>query len=452
MLSLKEAAAALGGERHGGDVVFTRVTTDSRAIQPGDLFVALRGERFDGHEFVAQAIAQGAVAAMVEHVAEGWQGIPLLQVADTRLGLGALAAFWRRRFGVSLVAVTGSNGKTTVKEMTAAILRAASSPEAVLVTRGNLNNDIGMPLTLLGLREDHRFAVIEMGMNHPGEIAGLAAIATPDVALVNNAQAAHLAGLGTVRDVALAKGEIFQGLKSDGVAVINADDAHAALWRDLAGGRRAVAFGLAQPADVSASVEAGPFGSELVLRTPRGSFPVTLQVPGEHNVRNALAAAAAATALGIDPSVIVAGLSGFAGVGGRLQRKRAIHGATLIDDTYNANPDSVSAAIAVLAAMPGKRILVLGDMGELGAGAAELHAAIGQRAREAGIDLLFALGELSRHAAGEFGRGGRHFEYIEDLLAELENLLAAEVTVLVKGSRFMRMERVVRSFELEAGA
>lgn len=448
MLSLRETAGALNAERHGGDVVFARVNTDSRAIQPGDLFVALRGERFDGHEFVAQAIAQGAVAAVVEEVAEGWQGIPLLRVADTRRGLGALAAFWRARFAIPLVAVTGSNGKTTVKEMIAAILRTASGTgESVLVTRGNLNNDIGMPLTLLGLRDGHRFAVIEMGMNHPGEIAGLTAIACPDVALVNNAQAAHLAGLGTVREVALAKGEIFQGLKSDGVAVINADDAHAGLWRELAGGRRAMTFGLAQPAEVSARVQAGPYGSELELRTPQGTVLVSLRIPGEHNVRNALAAAAAATALGVDPAAIAAGLSGFTGVGGRLQRKEALHGATLIDDTYNANPDSVAAAIAVLAAVPGRKVLVLGDMGELGRGAPELHAEIGRRARDAGIDRLFALGDLSRHAAAEFGRGGRHFEYIEDLLAELENLLAPEVTVLVKGSRFMRMERVVRSFE-----
>ena len=449
MLSLGQAAAALNAERQGADVAFTGVTTDSRAIKPGDLFVALRGERFDGHEFVTQALAQGAVAAMVDTVSPDWKGLPLLRVADTRLGLGALAASWRGRFAVPVVAVTGSNGKTTVKEMIAAILRAeCGAAETVLVTRGNLNNDIGMPLTLLGLRDSHRFAVIEMGMNHPGEIAVLTALARPDVALINNAQAAHLAGLGTVREVALAKGEIFQGLKPEGIAVINADDGHAGLWRELAGKRRVVTFGLAQSADVSADCQMGPFGSELAVRTPTGRFQVALQLPGAHNVRNALAATAAAVALGIGNAAIAAGLAGFTGVSGRLQRKPALHGAALIDDTYNANPDSVAAAIAVLASVPGRKVLVLGDMGELGEGAAELHGRIGQQAKEAGIDALLALGDLSRHAAGQFGTGGCHFEYIEDLLADLENRLGPEVTVLVKGSRFMKMERVVKSFAL----
>jgi UDP-N-acetylmuramoyl-tripeptide--D-alanyl-D-alanine ligase len=453
MLTLAEAAQALNAERRGRDTRFTRVTTDSRAVAPGDLFVALRGERFDGHAFVAEALDKGAVAAMVagaEAARRGaqWAGIPLLVVEDTRLGLGALAGFWRARFPGRIVAVTGSNGKTTVKEMIAGILRAQTGDAGqVAVTPGNLNNDIGMPLTLLGMGAGQQFAVIEMGMNHPGEIAYLTSIARPHVAVINNAQAAHLAGLGSLEQVARAKGEIFQGLGAQGVAVINGDDPHAALWQALAGERKVIRFGLRAEAEVRGTYAGAPFGSAVEMITPEGRFSVALPVPGEHNVRNALAAAAAAVALGISNGVIGAGLEAFSGVSGRLQRKRGLHGATLIDDTYNANPGSVRAAIGVLAAAPGKKILVLGDMGELGDAARELHGEIGALARESGVDVLLALGELARSAAEGFGRGARHFEYIEDLLAELENLLAPEVTVLVKGSRFMRMERVVRSFE-----
>jgi UDP-N-acetylmuramoyl-tripeptide--D-alanyl-D-alanine ligase len=319
----------------------------------------------------------------------------------------------------------------------------------VLATEGNLNNDIGMPLTLLKLREEHRYAVIEMGMNHPGEIAYLSRIARPNVALVINAQAAHLAGLGTVEAVARAKGEIFQGLVANGTSVINADDPHAALWQELAAGHRVIRFGLKQPAEVSASFKLQPFGSEIEMVTPAGKFTVVLPVPGEHNVRNALAAAAVAQALGVGNATVAAGLAKVAGVRGRLLKSPCLHGATLIDDTYNANPGSVRAAIAVLAAMPGRKVLVLGDMGELGENARALHAEIGVAAKAAGIDLLFTLGDLSAAAAQAFGEGGRHFEYIEDLLHEIENRLAPEVTVLVKGSRFMQMERVVKSFELK---
>ncbi len=454
MLSLSQAAQAIGGERIGGDVTFTGVTTDSRAIAPGDLFVALKGERFDGHTFVPRALAAGATAAMVQD-ADAAAGHPALLVQDTRLGLGALAAYWRSRFSLPVAAVTGSNGKTTVKEMLGCILQAglAAAERAgaeVLATRGNLNNDIGMPLTLLGLRGRHRYAVIEMGMNHPGEIAYLTSIARPDVALINNAHAAHLEGLRTVAEVARAKGEIFEGLGPDGVAVINADDPEAGLWRKLAGARRVIDFGLEHPAAISAGCRLEVYGSQLEIRLPEGSISATLQVPGMHNVRNALAAAAAAAALRVPAEAIAAGLGAFGGVKGRLQRKPCLHGATLIDDTYNANPASVRAAIAVLAGAPGKKLLVLGDMGELGAGAEDFHGQIGEDARLAGVDRLFALGDLSRHAVQGFGQGGRHFERIQELLAEVENLLAPDVTVLVKGSRFMQMERVVKSFEVQS--
>jgi UDP-N-acetylmuramoyl-tripeptide--D-alanyl-D-alanine ligase len=451
MLSLNAAAKALNAETSGADVTFFGVTTDSRAVVIGDLFVALKGERFDGHNYVKQAIEQGAVAALVERRDPAWGDFPLLVVSDARLALGELAGNWRSRFTIPVVALTGSSGKTTVKEMIAAILREQAGDQAVLATKGNLNNDIGMPLTLLGLRDTHRYAVIEMGMNHPGEIAYLSRIARPDVALIINAQAAHLAGLGTVEAVARAKGEIFQGLAANGVAVINADDPHAALWQELAAGHRVIRFGLEQQAEVSATFKLQPFGSEIEMATPTGKFAVALPVPGEHNVRNALAAAAVTQALGVDNATVAAGLAKVSSVKGRLQKNPCLHGATLIDDTYNANPGSVRAAIAVLAGTPGKKVLVLGDMGELGENARALHAEIGAAAKAAGIDLLFTLGDLSAAAAQAFGEGGRNFEYIEDLLHDIENLLAPDVTVLVKGSRFMQMERVVKSFEVRSG-
>jgi UDP-N-acetylmuramoyl-tripeptide--D-alanyl-D-alanine ligase len=421
-------------------------------VAAGDLFVALKGERFDGHDYVKQVIQQGAAAALVERRDPAWGDFPLLVVKDARLALGGLAAHWRSRFTIPVVALTGSSGKTTVKEMIAAILREQAGDQAVLATRGNLNNDIGMPLTLLGLRDTHRYAVIEMGMNHPGEIAYLSRIARPDVALIINAQAAHLAGLGTVEAVARAKGEIFQGLAAKGIAVINADDPHAPLWQELAAGHRVIRFGLEQPAEVSASFKLRPLASEIEMVTPTGKFAVALPVPGEHNVRNALAAAAVAQALSVDNATVAAGLAKVSSVKGRLLKTPCLHGATLIDDTYNANPGSVRAAIAVLAGLPGKRVLVLGDMGELGENARALHAEIGAAAKAAGIDLLFTLGDLSAAAAQAFGEGGRHFEYIEDLLHEIENRLAPDVTVLVKGSRFMQMERVIKSFAVRGEA
>jgi len=451
MFALEQAAKGIGARCHGGKAEVLRVSTDSRSLAAGDLFVALQGENFDGHAYVAQAFEKGAAAAMV---AEGelarhpeWAGKPLLEVDDTRLGLGRLAAWWRKEMGIPLVAVTGSNGKTTVKEMIAAILRQQAGANAVLATQGNLNNDIGVPLTLLSLRREHRYGVIEMGMNHPGEIAYLTSLAKPEAAVVNNAQAAHLAGLGSVEAVARAKGEIFQGLDQEGVAVINADDPYADLWRELAGQRRMISFGLDHPAEVSADYRLDVLSSALEIHAPEGKASATLCVPGVHNVRNALAAAAAALALGVKPEVIGKGLTAFAGVKGRLQNKAGLHGATLIDDTYNANPGSVTAAIRVLAATAGRKVLVLGDMGELGESAAELHAGIGAAAKEAGIDRLLALGENSIHAARAFGAGGQHFEYIEDLLAEAENELAPGATLLVKGSRFMQMERVIKGLE-----
>jgi UDP-N-acetylmuramoyl-tripeptide--D-alanyl-D-alanine ligase len=314
----------------------------------------------------------------------------------------------------------------------------------VLATVGNLNNDIGLPLTLLKLRSSHRYGVIEMGMNHPGEIEYLSHIAVPEVALLNNAGSAHLEGLGTVEAVAQAKGEIFAGLVGGGVAVINADDDHAALWRELAANHSVLTFGLEHKADITASTQPQEFGTKISVQTPQGSFSAELQVPGMHNVRNALAATAAALALQIPLPAIAAGLSSFGGVAGRLQRKPALKGALLIDDTYNANPASLHAALEVLARAQGQKILVLGDMGELGADAAHFHAEIGAEARGLGIQKLLALGDLSTYAVDEFGAGATHFKRIEDLFANLERQLEAGCTVLVKGSRFMKMERVVQ--------
>jgi UDP-N-acetylmuramoyl-tripeptide--D-alanyl-D-alanine ligase len=447
MMALSEVTLATKGCLTGRDATFVAVTTDSRKAAAGDLFVALRGERFDGHDFVAQCFERGVAAAMVERqssVVSGQSSVhPMLAVDDTRLGLGDLAGHWRRKFVIPLAAVTGSNGKTTVKEMLASILRTACGADGVLATEGNLNNDIGLPLTLLKLRDSHRYAVIEMGMNQPGEIAYLTRIARPTVALVNNAGAAHLQGLGSVQAVAQAKGEIFAGLGADGIAVINADDAAAPLWRQLAAPRRVLTFGLEQPADVSAGFTLHADGSELQLNTPQGDIAVLLAVPGRHNVNNALAAATAALAMNVPLSAVAAGLASFSGVKGRLQTRAGCCGAVVIDDTYNANPASMRAAIGVLANMPGKRIFVIGDMGELGADAVGLHREIGAAAKAAGLEALFALGELSRNAASAFGTGASHFDSAEALAAALLGELTEGTAVLVKGSRFMRMERVV---------
>ena len=463
MMTIREAAQVLQAGWNGQDGLFTGVSTDSRTLKPGDLFVALSGDRFDGSAFIASAEEKGAVAALIPQTAssELTAGIPLLRVKDTRLALGQLAAHWRSRFALPVIGVTGSNGKTTVKEMIAAILRQAAVRDGtganeqagqVLATEGNLNNDIGVPLMLLRLRPQHRYAVIEMGMNHIGEIGYLTGLAKPGVAVITNAGAAHIEGLGSVEAVVRAKAEIIAGLDAQGTAVINADDRYAAVWREYAGVRKIIDFGLREKALVSAEFQADRLSNRMRLKLPDGSVEVNLQAPGVHNVYNALAAAAAAAALGIGKETIAAGLAAFQGVKGRLQKKSGLHHALLIDDTYNANPESVRAALAVLAATPGKKILVLGDMGELGQSAIDLHRTIGRDARKAGLDRLLTLGELSAYAAEEFGKGARHFNDIDELLHVTEGLLADDVTLLVKGSRFMHMERVVRQLEQPVGS
>lgn len=440
-LGLRETAAILGASWEGArDLPLQGVSTDTRSLQGGELFVALRGPQFDGHDFLMQARAAGAAACLIEGDAPA--ALPAIRVADTRRALGQLAAAWRARFDLPLVGVTGSNGKTTVKEMLAAIL-GRDGP--VLATRGNLNNDIGLPLTLFGLDRVHCAAVIEMGANHPGEIAALTGIARPTVGVVTNAGSAHLEGFGSLEGVAQAKGELFAGLPADAVAVINADDRFAALWHTQAAARRVLHFGLDAEAEVRGSWEPSADGGRLAMATPAGALDIRLALPGRHNALNALAAAAAALAAGASLDSIGAGLEDFRPVAGRLQWRTARNGARLLDDTYNANPDSLEAGLPVLTSAPGQHWLVLGDMGELGDGAVALHRRAGEMARAAGVERLFAIGDLAREAAAGFGDGARHFVDPQALVAALAAELDAGVTILVKGSRRMRMERVVEA-------
>lgn len=443
-MSLHEAAVAMAGTPLGENVSFTGVSIDSRTVAAGNLFIALQGDNFDGHEFVAAAKERGAVAAVIaadalEKVKES--GLPLALVADTRLALGALATSWRARFTLPLIAVTGSNGKTTTKEMIASILKVAFA-DAVLATQGNFNNDIGLPLTLLKLDAGHRAAIIEMGMNHPGEIACLTRMARPTVAVVTNAQRAHLAGMGTLETIATEKGSVFMGLAKSGVAVFNADDAWADLWRRQSASRRVMTFSLEGNAEVAGRCQSRGLETRLTINVQDEEIEVSLALPGVHNARNALAAATAALAAGVSLESVRQGLAAFRGIKGRLQLRAGLSGAVVLDDTYNANPDSVRAGIEVLAATVGRKILVLGDMGEIGDMTGQFHDEVGGYAKSQGVDLLLAIGESSTLAAHNFGAGGQHYKKIEDLIESLNKELNPETTVLVKGSRFMRMERV----------
>ncbi|WP_234087055.1 UDP-N-acetylmuramoyl-tripeptide--D-alanyl-D-alanine ligase [Azonexus sp. R2A61] len=447
--SLNWINAAVGGRLIGADCPIDGLSTDTRAIVAGGLFIALHGERFDAHAFLDQAVAGGAAALLVSDESRLPAGVPAIVVDDTRLALGRLAAAWRARFALPVIAVTGSNGKTTTKEMIAAVLKAAYG-DAVLATRGNLNNDIGLPLTLLGLDETHRAAVIEMGMNHPGEIDYLTRIGAPTVALVTNAQRAHLEGMGDLDEVAREKGAIYHGLSADGVAVINADDAYAGFWRALVGERPVRSFGIDQPADVRGLVHQHGLEIRLAIAAAEGDCEIALQIPGRHNARNALAAASACLAAGIPLAAVADGLSAFAGVKGRLQRRPGKRGAEILDDTYNANPDSVRAGIDVLASTIGRKLLVLGDMGEIGEASGQYHDEIGGYAKSQGVDRLFALGESVKAAVRNFGEGALHFTGVEALIAAVDKELGAETTVLVKGSRFMKMERVADALVADA--
>lgn len=447
--TLLEFARDCGGELRGPDAPYTGVSTDTRTIGRGELFVALRGPHFDGGQFVAAAQAAGAAGAVIEGAARASAAgtLPLIVVSDAQEALTRAASAWRSRFASPVIGVAGSNGKTTTKEMTAAILGECGR---CLATRGNLNNHIGVPLTLLRLDAADRFAVIEMGANAPGEVAALVRIARPDVGLITNAGAEHLEGFGSLEGVARAEGEMVAGLASTATAVINADDAYAPLWRGMTAAR-VLSFGLGAGADFRATqllseVDAQGFRTRFVLESPLGCAPVTLQLGGRHNVVNALAAAAAASAAGARLEHVVAGLGRVRPVAGRLNFRRAASGAWIIDDSYNANPSSMRAGIETLAELAGSRWLVVGDMAELGAHAAPAHRDIGTYARACGIERLFATGPLAALAAESFGSGAQWYPDTSQLaqgLIEALGTAAAGVRLLVKGSRVNRLERVV---------
>ena len=442
--SIEQVASTIDGAHVTRDAYFQGVSTDSRQLMPGSLFVALRGERFDAHDFLGQIVDQPLAAVVVERLPEHYP-LPALVVPDTLAALGRIGNFWRRRFAIPVIGVTGSNGKTTVKEMISAILVAAFGAEGRLATQGNLNNEIGVPLTVTRLTDAHQAAVVELGMNHPGEIARLAAIAEPTVALVNNAQREHQEFMHTVEAVARENGSVLSALPADGVAVFPHGDEFTPVWEELSQGRRMLRFGLTKEAEVSCTFRASDFDSHLFITIRDGAdvqqFAVFLQAAGEHNVRNALAAVACTYAAGIPLEKIKLGLDTFEPVSGRLQKKQAVNGAVVIDDSYNANPDSVRAAIDVLSRAAAPRVLVLGDMGEVGTQGREFHEEIGAYAQTKGIETVLVTGELAAHMRGA---NIRHFENFGDLLSAVDAAVSPDATVLIKGSRFMKMERVVQ--------
>ncbi|MES2841825.1 MAG: UDP-N-acetylmuramoyl-tripeptide--D-alanyl-D-alanine ligase [Pseudomonadota bacterium] len=453
MNTLGRLLTQLSGARVVGqpDVAISRVHTDTRSLQPGDLFVALKGERFDAHDFLPQAAVQGAVAA-IAHAGLAEAGLPGVEVPDTRRALGELGRLWRAQFNLPLIAVTGSNGKTTVTQMIASILRAAVG-DAAHATQGNFNNDIGVPLTLLRLCAAHKLSVVELGMNHPGEIAELAALTQPTVALVNNAQREHQEFMATVEAVALENGQVIQALAGDGVAVFPSDDTWTPLWRGLAAGRRVMTFSDTDPAaDVMALKTEWQDGAwTLCFTSPAGKGTVHLKIAGRHNVRNALAATACALAAGVTLDAVVRGLDAFEPVGGR-SRALALHldgrTLTLIDDTYNANPDSVRAAIDVLAELPAPRLLVLGDMGEVGEQGLAFHEEVLLHARQRGIEAVHVAGDWMGQAA-QVWPAVTHWNEVPAMAGAVCAAVSDDrpvfQSVLVKGSRFMRTERVVQA-------
>jgi UDP-N-acetylmuramoyl-tripeptide--D-alanyl-D-alanine ligase len=439
MMRLSTIAVWTHGKLYGSDVEVTGVAIDTRKLKSGDLFVAIRGERVDGHDYLAEAAARGAVAALVTRKVDS--ELPQVLVDDAGLALGDLASAVRAQRDTRVVGITGSNGKTTVKTLVASIL---SRHGRTHVSTGNYNNELGLPLSLLAMPQDAEYAVFEMGAGKPGDIEYLAAIARPDIGLVTLIAPAHLERMGSIEGVAETKGALYQALPSDGIAIINADDGFASFFGGLAGARKRLRFGLDHAADVGADiVEQRVDGSRFVLSTPNGDAEVSLPLPGRHNIANALAAAGVALALEVPLDTIVAGLEEAVGVAGRLHREVTAGGWTLIDDSYNANPSSMAAAIDTLLLAAGERWLVLGDMAELGPDARALHAGIGARARERGVDRLFAVGPLGAATVEAFGAHGEHFTDKPALIAALQSQLHSGVTCLVKGSRSAGMEQVV---------
>lgn len=444
-MSLKEIASILNAQHFGDDIKVKGISTDTRTILGGELFVALKGPNFDGHNFIADAISKGAVAFLVQDQVDAKN---VVVTGNTHDALGLLANAWRKKFSKTVVAVTGSNGKTTVKEMIASIF---AQKKSVMATKGNLNNDIGVPLTLFRLDESYDAAVIEMGANHAGEIDYLTNIALPDIAVITNIGAAHLEGFGSIEKTAQAKGEIFSGLAKSGTAIINTDDAFAQYFKDITAGYKVMSFGIKNQADVMCEWHAAEEGSVLNVSTPIGDCTIRLKLLGRHNVMNALAAIAVTVSAGVSLEEIVQGLEVLKPVNGRLQIKQGINNSRVIDDTYNANPTSLHAALNVLHDFTGKRFLALGDMGELGANEVELHIDAGLYAKQVGIDSLYSCGKLAKHAANEFGDNGYSYDKHEDMINALRGELNQNVTLLVKGSRSMHMENVVNALTVSEG-
>ena len=447
-MTLAVAAAVVAGRVPAAHEarLFERVTSDSRSAGAGDLFVAINGEHFDGHDFVVAALEKGATGALIDADRQSmFADAPCVTARDARIGLGQLASAWRARFTLPLIAVAGSNGKTTVTQMIASILRAHSG-DAAFHTEGNYNNDIGLPLTILRLRGHHKVGVVELGMNHRGEIACLAAIAQPTVALVNNAQREHQEFMSSVREVAIENASLYDSLPRDGVAIVNADDEFAQLFIDRAGGHAIRTFAMDRDADVRVTIEGdAAFGSNLRLSTWQGTIGVALAIAGRHNALNAAAATAAAVAAGVPLAAVGEGLQKFLPVSGRLVKSVLANGAVVLDDTYNANPDSVRAAIDVLHRIGGRRVLVLGPMAEVGENGPAFHCEVGAYARERGIDALLTIGEAAEATANAFGATAARHQDIDALIAATRAAATVGTTVLIKGSRSARMERVVRA-------
>ncbi len=445
VMTLDEISKILHGHKIGASVPVSGVSIDTRTLSSGDLYIAISGEQFDGHDYIAQAQQSGAIAVVVAK--EVTTKLPQIIVKDTRLALAELAGALRDKLEIKVCAITGSNGKTTVKEMIAAILAVNYQ---VLFTQGNLNNDIGVPLTLLRLHERHQYAVIEMGANHPGEIAYTSHYARPDVAVINNVGAAHIEGFGSIDGVAKAKAEIIQSLTDDGIAVLNADDQFYSLWRELAGQRKVLSFGLTQAADIGAEqiiteLQESQFKTTFDLVFSGNKVPIELALAGEHNVKNALAASAACIALGVKLEQIQAGLANVKAVSGRLQLCESEAGFKLINDTYNANPDSLAVALEVLKQCPGESWLVLGAFGELGAESARLHSEMGKQIKKAGVQRLFATGEMAENTVHAFGAGAVYYAKKNDLIEAVKKQITPEQALLVKGSRAQKMEVVVNA-------
>lgn len=444
-MSLNKVVEILSADLFGENIQLKGISTDTRTIQGGELFVALKGPNFDGHNFVAEALNKGAAACLVEHEVDAKH---FVVTNNTLESLGLLAKAWRHRFKKPVIAITGSNGKTTVKEMIASIIEQNQS---VMATHGNLNNDIGVPLTLFRLNDNYDAAVVEMGANHTGEIEYLTNLASPDIAVITNVGSAHLEGFGSIENIAKAKGEIFNGLSKYGIAVVNADDQFTDYWKSLVAKGSVLTFGLKNNADVMAHWESSAFGSLLKVTTPKGNCTIKLNLLGQHNVMNALAAITVSIAANISLDQIIKGLESLSPVNGRLQMKVGLNNSQIIDDTYNANPTSLIAALNVLNDFSGKRYLALGDMGELGSNADELHKDAGIYAKETGVDSLYSFGTLAAKAAKEFGSNGFSYDKHEDMIDALKDELAQDVTLLVKGSRSMHMENIVNALTVAEG-